>query len=638
MDRSRRDALKAAGRLIAAPLYAAAGARAASPPLHSPYLQNVGPGQATVMWATPDRGDGLLEVSTDRDFRDPRTFPARIREFRPAETALPATFFQFQADAAGLAPGTDYYYRAFVDGIPVTPDASPDDCRFRTAGPGPFTCVVIGDSGEPNQAAVDLAKLILTKERPALLIHTGDIAYPLATFNEFNKYYFDYYRDLMAKFPFYPVLGNHEYFTDRANPAINMHAVPTATVPLADRGRYYSFDWGDVHFVVLDSNDPLAAAIRGTGRMLEWLDADLEATRRFWRVVCFHHPAFPNDKQQNDPITAQVRERINPILEKYDVQLVLSGHEHNYQRTRPVRNGLYLPTDEGTVHVTTGGGGAALYFMTPRPWLAATDYKFHYVRLTVRGARMTVTEVRVDGTEGDSFTLAPHPLLSAESSVVNAASFTTAVAPGGLISIFGRFLAVTDGQAASTPLPTMLAGTEVTFEGTRLPLLFVSRSQINAQLPFGAVGRGVLRVSNPNGGSQSTIVISETAPAILTLGLETGRYPAVLHQDGTLCTEVSPAHPGEALSVYLTGLGAVNGEITAGQTASTSTLHSARAPVEVQIGALRFPPLFAGLAPGFVGLNQVNLVAPDTLSPGAYSLRILARGNSSNPVVINVQR
>jgi uncharacterized protein (TIGR03437 family) len=631
---SRREVLKAAGRVLAAPFYAAA-VRAASLPYRYPYLQSAGADHITVMWCTLDRNNGAVQYADDRTFRAPRTASARVREFRPAETNLRETFYQYQADITGLTPGTQYFYRILADGQNLLPDAPPDDLRFQTASPGPFTFIAMGDNGELTSGARSIAAA-LESERPSFVIALGDLAYENATFAEFQQNYFEPLRNVMGRVPFFPVMGNHEYYTGKGAPAVAIHSVPAGTVPPADRGRYYSFDWGDVHFVVLDTNDPLEAAVRGTGRMLDWLDNDLESTRKFWRVACFHRPAYPNDHHKDDPLTVLVRERVTPILEKYDVQLVLNGHEHNYQRTKSIRNGVFVDSDAGTVHITSGGGGARLFPVSPRTWLAASDISYHYMKFEVRGTRMTATAVRADGSVIESFTLAPRPLLSSDTAVVNAASFTPAVGPGGLISIFGRFLAPEDRVAPVTPLPTELGGAEVTLNDVKLPLLFVSRGQINAQLPFNIQGPATLRVSTANGGSQTALTVLDTAPAILTLNYPNGAFPAVLHQDGTLVTDFSPARVGEALSVYLTGLGAVDGAIRAGDAAPTTTLLRAHGPVEVQLGAARFEPLFAGLAPGFVGLYQVNLVVP-RLASTVYSLRIVVRGAASNPVIVTVR-
>ena len=112
-----------------------------------------------------------------------------------------------------------------------------------------------------------------------------------------------------------------------------VHSVPGDTVPVADRGRYYSFDWANVHFVSLDSNLSLERAVTSGGPMLEWLNNDLRSTRQFWRVVYFHHPPYGAGPNQNDVHSLWIRQYAVPIFEANGVQLVLNGHEHSYQRS-----------------------------------------------------------------------------------------------------------------------------------------------------------------------------------------------------------------------------------------------------------------------------------------------------------------
>ncbi len=600
-----------------------------------PYLQNVRSDRATILWTTLESvSSSSVQYSTDRSFS--RSAPARVREFLPAETGLVFPYFQHEAELAGLSAGTQYFYRVIADGENMTPG---DELRFRTAGTTAFRFLALGDSGQGSVAQRQIAARMI-QEEVALVLHTGDIAYPDGTFSDFQARYFDIYRDLMKRVPIFPTPGNHEYHTRNAAPYLAMHSVPTEGVPAADRGRYYSFDWGNVHFVSLDSNAPLVNAVNGAGRMLDWLENDLQRTRRFWRVVYFHHAPYALGGNDNDPetreLTAMVRQRVLPILEGYDVALVLTGHEHSYQRSWFIRNGTpFTESGSGTLYITTGGGGGSLYPVKPSAFLAFGESAYHYLRGEVQGSRLTLRAIRPDGREIDTITLAPVPLISSDSTV-NAASFTPSLAPGALVSIFGRSLAVEEILASSLPLPTELSGINVTLNGRRLPLLYVSGTQINTQLLFDVRGRATLRVNTPNGFSEALVTISEAAPAIFSASTDFGRLPAVVHSSGTLVSTASPAEPGETVLVFLTGLGQVNGEIAAGQPAPFSPLLSARVPVEAQLGGAAVTPSFAGLAPGFAGLYQVNLPIPE-LPSGTYTLRIVAGGISSNVVGVAVR-
>lgn len=630
-----RRSIAAACLVLAAAVLAVtfrpAGAQVQPPLTRNPYLQDMRTDRVRVVWTTPDLAVGTVEFSTDRSFSR-RAF-ATSTEIPPSITQQGFSYHKYEAELAGLNPGTQYFYRVLMDDVEHAPA---DDYRFRTAAPGPFSFLVFGDSGWGGDPQMGLAQLMF-RENPALVLHTGDIAYERGTFEQFRNRHFAVYSPLMRRVPFFPVPGNHEYDTLNAAPYLSLHSPPTETVPPSDRGRYYSFDWGDVHFVALDTNTPFLDAVRAGGPMLQWLENDLRTTRRTWRIVYFHHPARPTSNHENDTTSALVRAHLEPIFDRHDVQLVFSGHEHNYQQAAPRRGGQFVADGQGTVHVITGGGGALLYGVAPRDGLRFGDSSYHYVRAEVQGPRITVRAFRIDGVEIDNFTVTYPPLVTAQSTV-NAASFTSGVAPGALVSIFGRLLATGDDRATSLPLPADLVGTTVTVNGQRLPLLFVSRNQINAQMPYDVTGAATLRIIAPGGATESPITISEPAPAIFSTTEQLGDRPAVIHANGTLVTPASPAAPDETVIVFLTGLGRPNGgTLAAGQAAPSSPLLTVTGPVEGQFNSISMTPSFAGLAPGFAGLYQVNVQVPPALTTGTHALRIIARGVTSNTVSLAVR-
>jgi uncharacterized protein (TIGR03437 family) len=382
--------------------------------------------------------------------------------------------------------------------------------------------------------------------------------------------------------------------------------------------------------------------------MLQWLESDLQRTRQTWKVLFFHHPPYATGNHEGDINGDLVRRRVAPIVDRYGVDLVLSGHEHSYQRTFPLAAGRPLDPGLGTVYLVSGGGGAPLYPVLPRPFLEFGDAFYNYLRAEVDGARMTITAIEPDGSQDgrvrDRFTIEPRipltgdpPKLSTEG-IVNAASFTAVnpgVAPGAIVSLFGQNLALRERQVSSPlPLPTQLIGTTVTVNGRLLPLFYVSPGQINAQLLYGMQGRVTLQVSTPIGTTTDVpLTILDTAPGIFTLSPD----PAVVHQNGTLVSSASPAQASETISIFLTGLGEVNGTASAGDAAPSSPLLTATAPVLVQIGAQTIPPSFAGLTPSFAGLYQVNVQIPAGLASGRQPMRVLARGIGSNEVNLSVR-
>jgi len=615
--RDRREFLKVACQAAAFPFFGGALSRAATL-VRYPYVQNLRSNRATIVWTTLEKVAGEVQFSNDRSFS--RSAPARTREFTPDDTGMAFTYYRHHALLAGLAAGAEYSYRVLVEGEDLTPG---DTLRFRTRGYTPFSFLAFGDSGAATPEQNQLAQL-MSREDPALVLHTGDLVYPHASFDHLQKKYFDFYFELMKRVAFFPSPGNHDYDYTQATPYLTVHELPTEEVPEEDHGRYYSFDWGNVHFVALDSNVPLARAVQGTGRMLEWLDQDLARTRQFWRVVYFHHPPYSTGPNQRDPISAWVRQRVAPILDKHQIPVVLNGHEHSYQRSKPIRGGASVAAGAGTVYVTTGGGGATLYPVPANPLGAIGASAHHYLRVEVAAARLTVRAIRVDGREIDTFTLTPPPVAGADS-VVNTASFSPALGAGGLVSVFGRQLCAEENQAARLPLPTQLSGVSLTLNGQRLPLFYVSATQINAQLPFGVIGSATMRLTSANGSVEVPVRISELAPAVFAGG--------VLRLNGTRVSAAAPAQQGEWISVYLTGMGRLRAEVAIGEAATGSPPPAVQAPVTVEFGGLRFTPSFAGLAPGLPGVYQVNWQAP-YLPDGQHPLRIVAGGVPSN--VVNV--
>jgi uncharacterized protein (TIGR03437 family) len=597
-----------------------------------PYLQDVTATSARVLWTTLDSaGAGEVRYSVDG-----LTWLAASSQFRvlaPADTDLPYTEFLHRAELGGLAPDTQYVYRVYVNQNNLTPAASfAEELSFRTSGARQFRWLAVGDSGDGGPVERTLA-LEMGSEQAALVLHVGDLAYESGTFLQLQEYYFNVYRSMMSRMPWFPVPGNHDYGFVQAAAFRALMALPTDQVPTADSQLYYSFDWGPVHFVALDSNQPLVDAVNGQGAMLQWLEQDLRNVRSQWVVAYFHHTPFPISWHQGDPNCQLAQQYITPILERYGVHLVLNGHEHLYMRTKPRRSGVFQDTGWGTVYVTTGGGGYALYPAGSAPFVAYTVSVSHYLRVDVADGQMRVQAVGSQGEVIDEFTLRSDAELD-PAGVVDAAAFTTPIAAGGLISLMGKDLAQVGALSGSVPLPQLLGDVSITVGGQPVPLMYISRTQINAQLPFGVTGAVTLRLQGPNGTAEVPVYVAEVAPAIFQVSVAGETVPAVLHDNGRLVTSEDPAVAGEWLSLYLTGLGPPVQPVDTGQ--ASGPMQWAKAAVEVQLGIVHAELDFWGMAPGCVGLNQINFRMPAGAA-APVGLRVVADGHSSNEVLLPVR-
>ncbi|OFV96604.1 MAG: hypothetical protein A3H28_16190 [Acidobacteria bacterium RIFCSPLOWO2_02_FULL_61_28] len=264
------------------------------------------------------------------------------------------------------------------------------------------------------------------------------------------------------------------------------------------------------------------------------------------------------------------------------------------------------------------------------------------VTFTVAGASGVITR---SATAALTVTGAFPPPVFTSTSVVNGASFLAGVSAGSIITIFGTNLApnVTGVvQASSLPLPTQLVGISVTVNGIPAPLFAVAnvggQEQINLQVPVELAGlTSVTIVVNNNGvlSAPITLTLLPAAPGIFTFD---GSNGAILHgSDFRPAGPSSPAARGETVILYASGLGPVSPSVGTGQAAPSAPLSNTLVTPIVTVGGVNAIVIFSGLAPGFVGLYQLNIVVPFNVVPGILDVIIQTGGLSSNVVKLAVQ-
>jgi adhesin/invasin len=212
--------------------------------------------------------------------------------------------------------------------------------------------------------------------------------------------------------------------------------------------------------------------------------------------------------------------------------------------------------------------------------------------------------------------------------VLNAASFAppgSPVSPGGFVTLFGSGLAGQTATATAFPFPKILGGVSVTVNGIGAPIYAVSPGQISAIVPYAVTGStATIIVTSGNTASNAVEVpLAPTAPGVFSLPQNGLGDAAVLHADFSVVNAANPAHAGETVLVFLTGLGAVTPAVADGAPApATPPLAMANAEVAVTVGGRPCTVVFKGLAPTLAGLYQLNVTLPATLGPGTYSLAV----------------
>lgn len=220
--------------------------------------------------------------------------------------------------------------------------------------------------------------------------------------------------------------------------------------------------------------------------------------------------------------------------------------------------------------------------------------------------------------------------------VVNAASFTPQLSPGALASVFGSNFtgAGVDATAPSVPLATSLGGVSVQVNGVAAPVLYASAGQINFQIPWETKTGSATVVVGINGiaSAAANITVQAAAPGLFVQG----SHAIVQNSDFTLNSSSNPAKVGGSIMAYLTGAGAVTNQPADGAAAGSSPLSMVGSTVSATIAGQSAEVSFAGLAPGFVGLWQVNIVIPSGLAQGDFPLVVTVGGQMSNAANVSV--
>lgn len=307
------------------------------------------------------------------------------------------------ATLTDLQPGTRYLYRVGDD----SHWSGPYSFVTAAADPAlPFKFFIFGDSQGTNYLVwrQTLHKAWQAHPDASFLINMGDLVDVGLDYGQWNAW-FSAAQGVIETIPVMPLPGNHETYTPEKG--LSMPSYFTAQFklpangPEALRGQVYSFDYANIHFTILDSQ--IGEEGDFVPHMLDmekkWLEEDLRATNKLWKLVLIHRPLYHNRPQDGDE---DIRDAFVPVLDTYQVDAVFAGHDHVYARSYPLRGGQIVESPAaGTVYFTTGRTGTKTY---PAALAKEWDEVFYspqdepnYITVEVNGSRLTVKVFKQSG-------------------------------------------------------------------------------------------------------------------------------------------------------------------------------------------------------------------------------------------------
>jgi len=375
-----------------------------------PYVLSNGGSNIKLLWATAQAGNAEIYYRQAGQTSIKNVPSSKVENITDAASGL--SFYQTQVNLTDLLPNTKYSYDIVQNGVTLAANLEFKTMSNNTGDT--ITAIVFGDTGTQYSSPRRVRDAISSKDASGnfifphdMMIGVGDIAYNSGTYQEFEDNFFGQMsgksvthpaaaNGILYSRPFFSSLGNHDYNNNRQNlPAAYLssfdYPIPD-NIPVEDRERYFSYDSGSAHFVIIDTmkftghaNTELQTRLAA---MLTWLSNDLATTTQTWKLVFFHHSPISNgahgtwgDISEN----RSMRQQLLPIFQQNGVQLVMFGHDHMYERSLPLTidtsndrikrlaNGS-IDQANGVTYVLTGHGGGDASVAEPYAAFGSTRF------------------------------------------------------------------------------------------------------------------------------------------------------------------------------------------------------------------------------------------------------------------------
>lgn len=433
--------------------------------IRGPYLQLDTPASIVIRWRTDQASDSRVVYGSS-----PTTLVNSVEDG--------ALTTEHELLVSGLTADTTYFYAV---GTSMHILSGEDSDHFFTTSPDTgdnraSRIWVLGDSGSADLYARrvrDAYYQFAGSDPTDLWLMLGDNAYSYGTDQEYQAAVFDTYGEMLRKSVLWPSFGNHDAFSASAQfqtgvyfDIFTLPAQGEAGGTASGTEAYYSFDYANVHYVVLDSTE---TPLQNGQAMLQWLASDLQSTDQDWIIAFWHHAPYSKGSHDSDSegLLVWMRQNALPILEAGGVDLVLSGHSHSYERSFLLDSHYGLSTTlspqnildsgsgslqagtpytkvsgphQGTVYLVLGSSGSIVPAPLNHPAMFTSQLVRGSVVLDIAGNELRAIFLNEYGAERDEFaivktdivlppTLTPTPTASPTSTPTATPSSTPTVTP-----------------------------------------------------------------------------------------------------------------------------------------------------------------------------------------------------------------
>lgn len=366
----------------------------------APYIQQCSPDSVIISWKTNKPVPTAIDFDTDYDYQ------GFIHD--PRETDFhTVTLRNLQSDQM-------YFYRVTFDERTLYAGHFKTYPRKDDAGYESFAFFALGDGGradEHQQEVRDQIQRYVLENKVDFGIYMGDIVYNDGDEFAQDPTYFTPYQNIIDRLVIWPTVGNHDLHAEEGAPYFRNRILPEPEEFRSQKfpERWYAFRYGPALFIALDSTIP------DDETQIKFLRRTIKQHKDArWKFVNMHHPPYATpyaDKEGCSHVSEKkIRRKFSPYFEHYNVDMVFSGHNHTYQRSKLRKD--FISTSKGVYYIVSGGGGRGIHAVNPNDYdcqsppleqAAVQGNTYHFVHVGVDGLTLTLEGVSEKGEIFDSF-------------------------------------------------------------------------------------------------------------------------------------------------------------------------------------------------------------------------------------------